>query len=122
MLIPILALVLVVAYLASKPMPGETGLPQPPTIPATGTDGVPSPANSPSSIAATTRGKLALTMNSVIPTLSYPKAGAPPTVPTNVASSVPQGPPDQSKSLNTQASSPFIIQLQSSPVGYGRKL
>lgn len=119
MLIAIVALGLVVVYLASKPLPGSTGLPPDTNIPATGSTGVPSPGWADNPIASTNRGMLAMGTNAPFANITTPKPAWSAKVDSNVIQSAPQGPPDQSKSLVTTPGP--LTQFTNDPVGL-RKL
>jgi len=108
MLIAIGILALVVVVLAHKTAPGDQqagpeSLPPPPTIPATGTSGIPSPATEMDPIAGTNRGILALWTNGRYPVLKTGTQTAPVSLSPHLVSDMPPGPPDQSKDLQTNA-------------------
>ena len=136
MLIAIAGLFLVVVFLANKSPTGaasESGLPNPPTIPATGTSGVPSPASSilmqpgyggkgaGSPLLGTNAGQLAMLTN--FQNVQQPWRGNPPLPPGNVVSSVPESSPLIAKELFTQGvkAPKLAFTLNSSALGL-RKL
>lgn len=127
MLIAIVALGLVVAYMASRPTdqqgPSQQGLPPDTNIPSQGTSGVPSPAPAQmdTPITTTQRGLLALGTNAGFLSYKYGPNKIRADIPTNVVSSTPQGPPDQSKSLDTNDTATKLTVFTSPPTGY-RKL
>ncbi len=65
MIVVIAVLALVVVYMANKPAPGAPGspLPTPDSIPATGSDGIPSPAKWIEPLAGTDAGQLVMDAN-----------------------------------------------------------
>jgi hypothetical protein len=123
MLIAIGALVLVVVFLASKPVPGDqkadgSGLPQPSPVPATGTTGVPSPATSfttrgnPGGFGAvlmgTNAGQLIAQTNLEEPSVGW--RGNPPLPPSSTVTNTPQSTPLLAKELvtNERALAPLL--------------
>ena len=122
MLIVIVGLVLVVAVMASHPkldQPGsaQQGLPQDTNIPAQGTNGVPSPgpAVTDNPIATTQRGMLSLGTNAGFLSPKFGQNRIAMQVSSEVISSTPQGPPDQSKSLDTQAHAQALTAVYDMP-------
>lgn len=109
MLIAIAGLVLVVVFMASRPMPGEasaTSLPDPQSVPATGTTGIPSPATMPNGhgfgnpLLATNAGQLIGQTNATLPATAW--KGNPPLPPRSTVTSAPTSTPLLSKELVTQ--------------------
>lgn len=118
MLIAIAGLVLVVVYLASKPMPGDqqgTSVPPNTNIPATGTSGVPSPATWIRPLMGTNAGQLVLQTNAPFVGQAGAAPSSPPVQPS--ITSQPLGPPSQSKDLSTAVTRSTLMQATVSSGG-----
>lgn len=128
MLIAIVALGLVVVFMASNKKldqlgPSQQGLPPDNNIPSQGTTGVPSPGTMQTDNPAgtTQRGLLAMQTNVGFLAPKYGPNKIAAHVATDVVSSTPQGPPDGLKSLDTQSRASALTQIYKVPTGM-RKL
>jgi hypothetical protein len=113
MLIAIGVLIVVAIVMANKSDPAsQTPLPPPSPVPATGTWGVPSPAQTMNPLLGTNAGQLIAQTNYTLSQVSGMRAPAPLPSPATI-SNAPLGPPSQGKNLvtTTPTASPLMEQL-----------